>query len=181
MEITLTTPALLFPAVSLLLLAYTNRFLALAALIRSLHAKYRVDRDGLIAAQIATLRYRVALVRNMQAMGVSSLLLCVLCMFVLFQGWTQIGKYIFGFSLILLMASLVLSIREILVSVYALNLELSDMESQPRANSMFHPTRRANDIELSDEATSDKATSDEASNHAKPHVDNLLEEVSTHG
>lgn len=169
MEITLTTPALLFPAVSLLMLAYTNRFLALANLIRSLHARYREDHDALVAAQIDNLRYRLTLVRNMQALGVSSLLSCVVCMFVLFQGWTQIGKYIFGFSLILLISSLVLSIREILVSVHALNLQLSDMESQPRTNSFLHPARRASDINTS------------RSRVDGTHDDQYLGDMSTHG
>ena len=81
MKIDLTTPALLFPAISLLLLAYTNRFLTLANLIRDLHAKYKQSRDQLIPGQIANLRYRMVLIRNMRAFGVSSLLLCVLSMF----------------------------------------------------------------------------------------------------
>jgi hypothetical protein len=92
MEITLTTPALLFPAVSLLMLAYTNRFLALAALIRSLHSQHRDNPDNMIVEQIRNLRYRVTLIRNMQALGVSSLLGCVLCMFLLFQGWLLAGQ-----------------------------------------------------------------------------------------
>ena len=128
MEITLTTPALLFPAVSLLLLAYTNRFLALAALIRSLHAQYRDSRDQTIIGQIANLRHRVVLIRNMQALGVSSLLLCVVCMFVLFAGWVAAGKFIFGASLLLLIGSLALSVWEIQISVNALNLQLGDLE-----------------------------------------------------
>src|ERR687893_627537 len=105
MEITLTTPALLFPAISLLLLAYTNRFLALAALIRELHARYKANPDELIVRQIGNLRYRVILIRDMQAVGVASLLLCVLCMLVLFAGQIQIGKIIFGVSLVLLIVS----------------------------------------------------------------------------
>ena len=128
MEITLTTPALLFPAVSLLMLAYTNRFLALAALIRSLHSQHRDNPDNMIVEQIRNLRYRVTLIRNMQALGVSSLLGCVLCMFLLFQGWLLAGKITFAFSLLLLISSLALSIREIQVSVHALNLQLSDLE-----------------------------------------------------
>nr|CAA9271498.1 hypothetical protein AVDCRST_MAG63-3010 [uncultured Armatimonadetes bacterium] len=128
MEITLTTPALLFPAVSLLLLAYTNRFLALAALIRNLHAQYQDNRDPRIIGQIANLRHRVVLIRNMQALGVSSLLLCVVCMFVLFAGGVAAGKFIFGASLVLLIGSLALSIWEIQISVNALNLLLSDLE-----------------------------------------------------
>jgi hypothetical protein len=39
-QLSLTTPALLFSAISLLLLAYTNRFLAYASVVRNLHARY---------------------------------------------------------------------------------------------------------------------------------------------
>ncbi len=128
MEFTLTTPALLFPAISLLLLAYTNRFLALASLIRNLHARYREQGEPVLLAQLTTLRNRVDLIRNMQALGVLSLLLCVLCMFLLFEGWIGPGKAVFAVSLILLMLSLALSVREIQISVRALNLQLSDLE-----------------------------------------------------
>ena len=129
MDIDLTTPALLFPAVSLLLLAYTNRFLALAALIRSLHDRYHTQADKQIIAQIDNLRYRVVLIRNMQACGVSSMLLCVLCMFLLFFGQVVAAKVVFGASLALMIFSLGLSIREIQISVNALHLELRDLES----------------------------------------------------
>ena len=128
MKIELTTPALLFPAISLLLLAYTNRFLTLANLIRELHAKYKRDHDHLIPGQLANLRYRVVLIRDMQAFGVASLLLCVVCMFVLFLGWAEAGKWIFGISLVLMAASLLLSFREIQISIDALNIRLRDLE-----------------------------------------------------
>jgi Protein of unknown function (DUF2721) len=128
MEITLTTPALLFPAVSLLLLAYTNRFLGLASLIRSLHANYKTDPNALLVREIVNLRYRIRLIRDMQAFGVSSLLLCVICMFVLFAGYINFGKILFGLSLILMIISLGLSVREIQVSVKALDLHLRDLE-----------------------------------------------------
>ena len=82
MELTLTTPALLFPAISLLLLAYTNRFLTLANLIRELHRSYKSNPEEIIFAQILNLRYRVKLIRNMQIFGVGSFFGCVLCMFV---------------------------------------------------------------------------------------------------
>ncbi len=130
MEIDLTTPALLFPAVSLLLLAYTNRFLALAALIRELHARYKTSPDELVIRQLSNLRYRVVLIRNMQTVGVLSLLLCVLCMLLLFAGQVELGKWIFGVSLILLILSLAISVRELLVSVDALNLQLRDLEER---------------------------------------------------
>lgn len=128
MDINLTTPALLFPAISLLLLAYTNRFLALATLIRTLHAKYKEDPHDVILGQIKNLRKRVILIRNMQAFGVLSLLLCVVCMFLLFANEQIAGRYTFGLSLILLIISLGLSVFEIQISVKALKLQLSDME-----------------------------------------------------
>lgn len=128
MEINLTTPALLFPAISLMLLAFTNRFVALAALIRNLHDRYQTSPDESIIAQIGNLRYRVMLIRDMQALGVLSLLLCVICMFVLFAGYIMLGKVAFGLSLVLMIISLGLSAREIQVSVEALNLQLQDLE-----------------------------------------------------
>ena len=128
MELNLTTPALLFPAISLLLLAYTNRFLAIATLIRSLHGKYKQQPDSIILAQIKNLRLRVVLIRNMQALGVLSLLLCVLCMFLLFADNQDAGRIIFGISLILLIASLGFSVYEIQISMQALKIQLSDME-----------------------------------------------------
>ena len=128
MEITLTTPALLFPAISLLLVAYTNRFNTLGGRIRTLHAQYKDYPDDILVGQIESLRKRVILIRNMQAFGVASLFSCVLCLFVLFAGKVLAGKVIFGTSLILMMISLSLSFREILISVQALNLELGDMQ-----------------------------------------------------
>jgi hypothetical protein len=128
MEINLTTPALLFPAISLLLLAFTNRFLAIAAVIRSLHDRYQLNPDKVLFEQIGNLRHRMMLIRNMQVFGVLSLLLCVVCMFVLFAGYLEVGKAIFGISLVLMMISLGLSMREIQISVHALNLQLSSLE-----------------------------------------------------
>jgi hypothetical protein len=131
-EITLTTPALLFPAVSLILLAYTNRFLGLASLIRNLHDRYQDSGDTKIPGQIANLRLRVALIRNMQALGVLCILLCVASMFTLFEGWVRVGRGLFAASLLALLGSLALSLREIQISVVALNLQLADMESPPK-------------------------------------------------
>ena len=128
MEITITTPALLFPAISLLLLAYTNRFLTIAGLIRSLHASYQENKDQNIKDQISNLRKRVNLIKNMQLAGISSLTLCVVSMFAIYESWLTLGSVIFGVSLILLIISLVLSIIEIVISVKALNIHLRDIE-----------------------------------------------------
>jgi len=128
MSISLTTPALLFPAISLLLLAYTNRFLAIATLIRSLYKQHKEDPKHEIVGQIKNLRTRLGLIKSMQVFGVLSFFLCTLSMFMLFQDAEKWGNYIFGASMILLMISLGISLRELQISTKALNLELSDME-----------------------------------------------------
>lgn len=130
MELTLTTPALLFPAISLLLLAYTNRFLTLANLIRELHRSYKNNPEEVIFMQISNLRYRMKLIRNMQIYGVSSFFSCVLSMLLVFMGQALAGAYTFGLALVLLMVSLGLSLREVQVSVVALDHRLSDLENQ---------------------------------------------------
>lgn len=128
MELTLSTPALLFPAISLLLLAYTNRFLALAALMRDLHSRHQAQPDPRIIGQLRNLRYRILIIRNMQVCGVGSFFGCVLCMFMLFAGYGTAGQWIFGGSLMLLLISLALSLREIQVSIDALTLQVSDLD-----------------------------------------------------
>ncbi len=128
MEITFNTPAVLFPAISLLMLAYTNRFLTLATIIRNLYDRYHEQPDNNLLAQIDNLRQRVFLIRNMQIVGVLSLLMCVVSMFSLFAGWTDGGKWSFGIALILMIASLGISLRELQISVGALDLLLTNLE-----------------------------------------------------
>lgn len=130
MELNITTPALLFPAISLLLLAYTNRFLALAALIRDLKSQYRLKPDPSIIKQIENLRRRVYLIRDMQGFGIGSLLLCVVAMFLLFIGSVAAAQIVFGASLVLMALSLIFTIREIKISVDALNVHLHDIEEE---------------------------------------------------
>lgn len=133
MELNLTTPALLFPAISLLLLAYTNRFLTLATIIRNLYDRYHSLPNENLLAQIGNLRYRIYLIRNMQIFGVLSLLFCVISMFALFAGWIVGGQWTFGLALILMMMSMAVSLRELQISVGALDLLLADMEQQEKA------------------------------------------------
>lgn len=130
MEFTLTTPALLFSAISLLLLAYTNRFLALASLVRGMKTQYLENHDRNLLGQMANLRKRIYLIRNMQACGILSFFLCVLCMFLLYYKLEQLAQYVFGASLLLLMISLYISLREIRLSVIALNMELSVLKDE---------------------------------------------------
>ena len=129
MYISITTPALLFPAISLLMLAYTNRFLALASLIRNLHAKYKdhTNKEGVLQ-QIKNLRLRLRLIRLMQLFGVLSLSLCVLSMFFVYEQVSIWANMLFALSLVSMLLSLFLSLAEIQISTKALEIELSDME-----------------------------------------------------
>jgi len=128
--LTLTTPALLFPAISLMLLAYTNRFLGLASLIRKLHADYQQSKQAILLEQLQNLKLRLRLIRDMQVFGVSSLLFCVITMFMLYLGYQDSGTYVFAIALIFLIISLVYSVVEIYISITALNIRLKDIENQ---------------------------------------------------
>lgn len=129
MELSISTPALLFPAISLLMLAYTNRFLALASLIRGLHDKYTSVPEENLIEQIKNLRIRIKLIRMMQAYGILSFLFCVICMYCIFRGWEMASYWTFAFSIIAFAISLVISFIEITLSTKALDLVLSDMEN----------------------------------------------------
>ena len=134
-EININTPALLFPAITLLMLAYTNRFLSLASLIRKLHDEYlRGDRERNILQQIKNIRTRLNLIRYMQGLSIMSFLCCVLCMYSIFRGWMQIAHWVFAGSLIFLLASILLSLLEINKSTKALELEISDIEELNAGN-----------------------------------------------
>lgn len=129
-EFSLTTPTLLFSAVSLIMLAYTNRFLSYAQLVRNLKDQYLQNRSEVTAAQIDNLRKRLYLTRSMQILGISSLFFCVVSMFLVYINMRLFSVYVFGFALLLLIASLGVSIREIVISVKALELHLEDMDSE---------------------------------------------------
>jgi hypothetical protein len=128
MEISLTTPAILFPAVSLLMLAYTNRFLAIASIIRALHGRYQNEGSVAVRRQIENLRSRLGLIRWMQSFGIMSLLACILSVVGIFLGLRPLGELLFGLSLFLMVGSLLFCLREIHLSGRALEIELEDME-----------------------------------------------------
>ena len=131
MDISISTPALLFPAITLLLLAYTNRFLALATLIRNLHNNYRDNPNNkIIGDQLINLRKRLNLIKLMQLFGVISLFLCILSMLILFLEYGEWGNYGFGLSLLSMLISLAFALQEVFISTKALEIELSDMESR---------------------------------------------------
>lgn len=130
MELSIQTPALLFPAVSLLLIAYTNKFLAIANLIRKLVSDYEKRKSRDILKQIRSLRRRLWLIRWMQVFAVTSILLCVITMFLIYEGWQVWAKILFASSLVLMMTSLVITIVETVLSAGALKLLLKDLEEK---------------------------------------------------
>lgn len=129
MELSVNIPALLFPAISLIMLAYTNRFLALSNRVRVLHDKYQQQEQRLVIfGQIKNLKYRIKLIQRMQTYGVAALLLSLLSMFFIFIQYQGIAKFIFAISLISFSVSIFFSLIEIRLSTRAIELELSDME-----------------------------------------------------
>jgi len=130
MEIDVTTPALLFPAISLLLLAYTNRFMGITKLIRQLRHKLNDKNYTQVNRQVANLKYRIKLIIWTQATGVVSLIFCTLSMMSQFFAASLFGYLCFGLSLILMVISLILSLLEITISAKALNVELEGMEKK---------------------------------------------------
>jgi Protein of unknown function (DUF2721) len=137
--LSINTPALLFPAITLLMLAYTNRFLTLGTLVRKLHDDYaKGNREKHLLGQITNIRSRLNLIRYMQGFGVVSFLSCVSCMFLLFRNLEDAAYLVFGFSLLCLIVSMLLSLVEINKSTKAIELELSDMEEVIGQGNILH-------------------------------------------
>jgi hypothetical protein len=134
MEFTYSTPALLFPAISLLFISYTNRFISYADLVRRLHERWRNDQSAVVAGQIQNLRRRIGLIRAMQLAGALALALCVVCMVALFLSAVLLAEILFAASLVLMLLSLLLLVLEVHKSIGALNLQLQDLQNPRRDN-----------------------------------------------
>ena len=129
MDFSFSTPALLFSAISLFMMAHTNRFLALANLIRSQISLYENTKDEKLLPQIKNFKIRLKVIKNSQISAILSFLLCVISMFCIFISQILIAKVAFGLSLVFLFVSLLLSLRELLLSVGALNVEMERMQN----------------------------------------------------
>jgi hypothetical protein len=127
-DITISTPALLFSTVSLLYIGYTNRFMSIANLVRSLKDKFLETHDEGLLRQITNLRRRIVLIRNMQLKGISALFCSVLAIIAIYFRHQHTGEFFFGMGLILLCLSMISAVREVIISVDALNIELSQVE-----------------------------------------------------
>jgi len=127
MELTLSTPAILFPTISLLLLAYTNRFISLGNRLRVLHDQYTSNHTKSLLQQIAIFKKRIKMIRDLQLVGIGSLFFCVLTMLLIFENYMEAAKYLFTASLIMLLASFTIAAYEIIISTHALNIQLQDI------------------------------------------------------
>ena len=131
MDITINTPALLFPAISLVMLVYTNRFMALSSVVRKLHDEYEANRSNKnLPLQIRNLQFRIKLVRRMQFFGVTSFIVALISMYLIYVDNLQMAHITFATAMLLFACSLVISLIEIMKSTNALELELSDMEDE---------------------------------------------------
>lgn len=128
MDITITTPALLFPAISVLFLAYSNRFLAIASRIREQHNLFNKTQSPVAKKQIDSLKSRIHFIVAMQLLAVIGIICCILAMGLIFYGQQYYGNITFGFSMAFIVLSLLASVSELLLSTKALNIELEDME-----------------------------------------------------
>lgn len=128
MQLNLSIPALLFPAISLTMLAYNARYLAIAALIRQLHKQFEETSAQPLKQQINQLRSRLGIIKNMQASAIVSFLLSAITMFLIYVEMQVWANVIFGISLVFLMISLVLSLLEVQLSTKALGIQLENME-----------------------------------------------------
>lgn len=128
MGITITTPALLFPAISVLFLAYANRYLAIAKRIRELHSLFTKTHSHVAKKQVESLRLRIRLIILMQLLAVTGIVCSVMTMGLIFYGLQAMAKYAFLVSMVLIVLSLLVSMWELLISTRALNIELENME-----------------------------------------------------
>lgn len=130
MEFTLQTPTLLFSAISLLMLAYTNRFVVIANLIRELYTLHTNNPSDITFAQLVNLRKRMRIIRNMQVFGGLSFFFSVLSLLLILLEQSRFAQTMFAFSVVLLLVSLVLLLMELQISVNALNIQLKDFDQK---------------------------------------------------
>ena len=128
MELSLSIPALLFPAISLSMLAYNARYLAIAALIRQLHKQYQAEATAILSKQVRLLKRRLEIIKQMQAVAIISFLMSAVSMLLIYLQWSFWANLCFGTSLLCLIISLILSLIEVILSTRALGIQLSDMQ-----------------------------------------------------
>lgn len=122
---TLQTPTYVFSAISLLMIAYTSRYVAISQVIRHLNENTKKD-DGRVACQIKSLMKRVKYIRNMQITALLGFSINILTMILIAVGLNTLVAPLFLLGLIFVLVSLVICILEIALSAQALAISLND-------------------------------------------------------
>ena len=159
----MTTPALVFPAISLIMLAYTNRFLGLSTVIRNLTREYQQHPDDSLLLQIDNLQRRVIMIRNMQMFGVACVLFSVASIIALSFASQFWGMCLFAVSLSCLVVSLLISMYELILSCHALEIALGDMEKDLKQIAhpiLAKPRRRINKRMAKESARKEEESND---------------------
>ncbi|MBT3852279.1 MAG: DUF2721 domain-containing protein [Gammaproteobacteria bacterium] len=126
----ITTPALLFPAISLLFVAYTSRLHSLSVLIRAMTTDGSNESKTMHAKeQLNILKKRVNYIKRMQVFGILSFIFNLITIICLYINYDYLANYIFGFGLFMLSASLFFALLETLISTKALNIHLKNYKS----------------------------------------------------
>lgn len=128
MDIAINTPALLFPAITILFLAYSNRFLTIATRIREKHADFSKTHSPVAEKQIMSFRLRLRYIVAMEMFAVLGIISCTVAMGFIFYGLQRYGNIAFAISMLFIVLSLLASITELFFSMKALNIELANME-----------------------------------------------------
>lgn len=127
----LSTPALVFPALSVLMLAYTNKFIAISKRVRALHAEHLKNPSKRVHKQIKSLDKRMKYIRNMQICALSGFSSNIISIAMIFVGLDLFAMIFFSLGLILVLCSLIICIIEIYLSVQAMSVLLEeDMDDQ---------------------------------------------------
>ncbi len=128
MTIPITTPALLFPAIAILMLGYVNRYIGAASVIRAITKDYSTGhRRVQVVEQLQIMQKRIGLFRYMLEIGAFALAMACLSMFLIFVDKQQAGNLVFGLSLVAMITSTLVSFYETVLSNQSLNIEINDV------------------------------------------------------
>ena len=127
-------PAILFPAIPLMMVNFGNRYSSLSTLIRKIHDELinkktsTNDRSAIrYLAQIKILRQRLVLNRLMQTTASLSFLVNLMSIFFAFK-YQEYFINTFLFAVLLFSVSIIIYIYELQIAVQALDKHLEDLE-----------------------------------------------------
>ena len=126
-------PALLFPAIPLMMISFGNRYTSLASLIRKIHDlivlnKHSKKTAGHYLDQITILTKRLKLVRAIQTLSGLSFLSNLFSIFASYLEEYQLALNSFGLGVLIFAIAILMFIYEIQLSTRALSKHLEDLK-----------------------------------------------------